>query len=76
MSVSRGIDKQTPEGTMNTQCTEPKLSDTLSDPVIQAMMTADGIEFQEFEAFLQEMAQKMRHHKSPMAPQGWDEVLV
>ncbi len=61
---------------MNTRCKEPTLDDTLSDPVVQAMMTADGIEFHEFEAFLQEMAHKVRHHKSPVAPQGWDEVLV
>ena len=75
MSMSRGIDT-TPEATMNTRCKEPTLNDTLSDPVVQAMMAADGIEFQEFEAFLQEMARKMRHHKSPAAPKGWDEVLV
>ena len=65
-----------PEVTMNTRCKEPTLNDTLSDPVIQLMMAADGIEFQEFEAFLQEMAQKVRHHKSPVAPKGWNEVLV
>ena len=60
---------------MNTQCTEPKLSDTLSDPVIQAMMTADGIEFSEFEAFLHDMARKVRPARSPCAPQGWDDVI-
>jgi hypothetical protein len=59
---------------MNTNCTEPTLSDTLSDPVIQAMMTADGIEFHEFESFLQEMAQKVGPARSPCAPEGWNDL--
>ena len=60
---------------MSSHCAEPKLSDTLADPVIQAMMTADGIEFHEFESFLQEMARKVGPVRSPCAPEGWDDVI-
>ena len=42
---------------------------------IIADASGNGIEFSEFEAFLHDMARKVRPARSPCASQGWDDVI-
>ena len=44
---------------MNCNPAEPRLSDVLSDGVIRALMSADGVNPARFEGFLREVAQKL-----------------
>lgn len=39
---------------------EPKLADVLSDPIVQAVMTADGVDPQDLRANLSEVARRRR----------------
>ena len=45
---------------------EPTVRELLSDPVIQAVMEADGVDPEELEADLRETAQALRHR-----PMSW-----
>jgi hypothetical protein len=38
---------------------EPTIDDALSDGVVRALMTADGVDAAKLEAFLRDMAQKL-----------------
>ena len=40
-------------------CREPGISETLSDPIVRAVMEADGVNPQAFEAELRNMARKL-----------------
>ena len=44
---------------MNCNPAEPRLSDVLSDGVIRALMSADGVNPARLEGFLREIAQKL-----------------
>ena len=39
-------------------CREPSLQDILSDPIIQAVISADGVDPGELDAMLRQVAQK------------------
>jgi len=41
-------------------CREPSLHDILSDPITQAVISADGVDTGELEAMLRQVAQKRR----------------
>jgi hypothetical protein len=41
-------------------CREPSLQDILSDPITQAVISADGVNRGELDAMLREVAQKRR----------------
>lgn len=42
---------------------EPKLSDVLSDGVVRALMSADGVNPARLEGFLRDMAQKLANDR-------------
>jgi hypothetical protein len=45
---------------------EPTIADVLSDGVVRAVMTADGVNATKLEAFLREMAAKLANdHRRP-----------
>jgi hypothetical protein len=48
---------------------EPTLTDALSDPLIQAVMAADGVDRDELEVMLTDVARRFERH-SPRA-QSW-----
>jgi hypothetical protein len=41
-------------------CREPSLQDILSDPITQAVISADGVDTGELDAMLRQVAQKRR----------------
>ena len=41
---------------MSSYCREPRLEEVLADPIIQAVMEADGVDLRELEAELQQTA--------------------
>jgi hypothetical protein len=48
---------------MNCNPAEPRLADVLSDGVIRALMSADGVNPARFEGFLREVAQKLTNDR-------------
>jgi len=52
------------EVTMNCSHEEPSLSDALSDPIIQTIMTADHVDPQALEASLRETAQRVGRRRA------------
>jgi hypothetical protein len=50
---------------MNCNPAEPRLSDVLSDGVIRALMSADGVNPARLEGFLREVAQKLSNDRVP-----------
>ena len=42
------------------ECREPSLQDILSDPITQAVISADGVDTGELDAMLRQVAQKRR----------------
>lgn len=49
---------------MNCSHEEPSLSDALSDPIIQTIMTADHVDPQALEASLRETAQRVGRRRA------------
>jgi len=45
---------------------EPTLSEALTDPIVQAMMKADGVDPKALEAELKSMARKMSGRQRPV----------
>ena len=43
-----------------TYCREPSLEDILSDPIIRAVIDADGVDANELDAMLRQVARKRR----------------
>jgi hypothetical protein len=53
-----------PEVTMDCYHYEPRLSDVLSDPIIQTIMTADHVDPETLEASLRKTARKVAQRRA------------
>jgi len=50
---------------------EPSLEDILSDPITQAVISADGVDTGELDAMLRRVAQKRRSAERSMGASVW-----
>jgi hypothetical protein len=56
------------EHCMSSHCREPRLEEMLADPIIQAVMEADGVDSRELEAELQQTATLLHATRPKMIP--------
>ena len=53
---------------MNSHCREPRLEEMLADPIVKAVMEADGVDLRELEAELQQTATLLHATRPTLIP--------
>ena len=56
------------EHLMSSQCREPRLEEMLADPIVRAVMEADGVDLRELEAELQQTATLLHATRRTLFP--------